>query len=68
MLNETEARATLKANGWIPRVRNVRGTVKHYLYAYRRNKALGGKVEERYVCRVVDLAQMSEADILNKLS
>ncbi len=65
-MTEDEAKSVLKKHGWTPRFRQVhskQGT--YFLYAYRRRQ---GKLEERYITTVNKLEELTEADILLKLT
>jgi hypothetical protein len=63
-MTDEEARDMLKAYGWTWHLRRRRrGTP--YLYAARKRK---GHVEERYIGPLSQLSQMTQADIVAKLT
>jgi hypothetical protein len=63
-MTEEEARTLLRARGWTWRVR-IRTNGLPYLYAIRREKR---KMVERYIGPLSQLPQMTEADIVAKLT
>lgn len=65
-MTEDEVRALLLAHGWNWKVHLHYHQV--YLYARRRKKPLRTKFEERYIAPVSRLPEMTEADIVAKLT
>ncbi len=65
-MREDEVRALLRAHGWNWRVH--RHYHQDYVYARRRKKPLRTKFEERYIAPVARLSELTEADILAKLT
>ena len=67
-MRESEAKAILKARGWTWHIRLRRHGIP-YLYAKRRKKgAPRGTFEEHYIGPLSQLPQMTEAEIVAKLT
>jgi hypothetical protein len=62
-MTEEEARAIIRAHGWIYQERSPRGVAK-YLYARRRK---GLRMVERYICPLSQLGNLTEVELVAKL-
>jgi len=63
-MTEAEARAIIRAHGWIYQERSPRGVAK-YLYARRRK---GLKMVERYICPLSRIGNLTEEELVAKLT
>jgi ribosomal protein L34 len=64
---ESEVRAILRAHGWRWRVH----THYHQTYVYARRRKKGAprsKFEERYLCPLSRLPELTEAELMRKLT
>lgn len=63
-MTEAEARALIRAQGWLYKERRPRHRAK-YVYAQRRQ---GPKLIERYICPLSKLGDLTEQELLAKLA
>lgn len=62
-MTEEEASRIIHMHGWTPRTRRLRK--QSYLYAYKKKQ---GKLEERYIAPITELPNMTEGEIVDKIS
>lgn len=64
-MTEEEARSIMKARRWTYLLRKPRG-VAEYVYAVRK-KPRSNKLDEVYICPLLKLGELTEADLVAKL-
>lgn len=64
-MTEEEARTIIKAHRWIYQERSPYERSPKYLYARRRQ---GPKMIERYICPLSRLGELTEAELVAKLT
>jgi len=64
-VTEEEARAIIKAHGWIYKERTPYERSPKYIYARRRR---GLRMVEQYICPLARLGELTESDLVAKLT